>query len=146
MPDFFETILSGPGKYSIIFIAVAIVAWAIYMVFRSKKIKGDVQTFLSEHPDAAKAIIKGATTGTFTPLSINGAAPVLFSEGMKPAFYLVPGENIVEYEYAWARPGVMYKTVTTTVGPNKVSVEAEAGKSYNISYDKKAETCIFEEC
>jgi hypothetical protein len=115
------------------------------MILRVRKTRGNAQNFLQKHPDAAKIIIKGAASGHFAPLKINDAPPILFNDGMKAAFYLAPGENIIEFQYTWTRPGVMHKTVTTTIGPSKVSVQAEPNKTYYISYDKKEEVCRFEE-
>ena len=143
--EYFETIWNGPSRYVLILIAVIIIVYIPYSIIRLKTGKRMAGKFLQEHPDAAKAIIKGAAQGNFMPLSVNNEPPVMISVGAKAAFYLIPGENIIEFQYTWVRPGVMYKSVSTTIGPTKISVQAEAFKTYNISYDKKAETCKFEE-
>jgi hypothetical protein len=109
------------------------------------KKKNAAAKFLAEHPTAARVYIKGAAQGALTVISVNNERPVTFIEGMKSGFFLLPGENVLELTYQWTRPGVLHKTVTTTVGPNKIKVTAETEKSYNIGYNKKEETYNFEE-
>ena len=145
MLEYFETIWNSPGRYAVIMIGVILVLTIPYMVFMTKRNKKNIQRFLEEHPNAAKAIIKGAAKGSFMPLMVNGEKPVTGNVGARAAIYLAPGENVIDFQYTWTRPGVMYKTVTTTIGPSKITVQAEPYKSYYISFDKKEEACKFEE-
>ena len=56
----------------------------------------------------------------------------------------LPGKNIIEAEASWTRKGLM-KTITTTTGPIKIEVEAEAKKTYILKYDTEENNFIFEE-
>lgn len=143
--EYINEIWNGPNRYAVIMIVAILVLTVPYIIFMTKRNNGKIKQFLQEHPNAAKAIVKGATSGSFVFLTVNGENPVLGNVGMKTVAYLIPGENVIEFQYTWTRPGVMYKTVTTTIGPNKISVQAEPNKTYNISYDRKAEICNFEE-
>ena len=52
--------------------------------------------------------------------------------------------EIIEAEASWTRKGLM-KTITTTTGPIKIEVEAEAKKTYILKYDTEENNFIFEE-
>ena len=146
MIEYFETIWNGESRNSLFIIGAFIIFSILYTIFMFSRNKGKVQKFLQAHPNAAKAIVKGAAQGRFVFESVNGEKPVLGSEGIKTAVYLIPGENVISFHYTWQRPKLTGGTVQTTIGPVEISVQAEPNKSYNISFDKKTETCKFEEC
>ena len=140
-----ENLWSGPGKYVVIFMAIIMIAYVPSMIIYMNKKKKGAAEFLNNHPDASKVLIAGAMKGIITVLTVNGDAPVTFYEENKKGFFLLPGENVVEAQYTWSRPGIMYKTVTTTIGPSKIKLTAEFNKKYYISFDKKEEVYNFEE-
>ena len=144
MPEIFDSIWNGPSRYVVIVIVAFIILYIPVMIYQVKKRKGNAQKFLLEHPNAATVLIKGAVNGSLNVLTVNGERANVFNKGMSAAFYLIPGENVIKFQYTWSRPGVMYKTVTTTVGPVKVTVKAESETTYNFSYDHKAEKATFE--
>ena len=111
LTESFNEIWNSPSRYAVIAVAAMFIGYIPYIIFKAKKGKSNVKKFLEDHPDAAKAIILGAAKGTFTPLLVNGIKPVLGNVGMRAAIYLVPGENVIDFQYTWSRPGVMYKTV-----------------------------------
>ena len=117
----------------------------VFMYMKNKKQQGN---FLEEHPNAARifyAARGSITSEIITIYTVNGENPVLFTEKMKPGVYAVPGEVELNLSFTYTRPGVMYKTVSETLGPLDLAVEVEANKDYMLSYDRKKEEFIFEE-
>jgi hypothetical protein len=147
MPEFFENMWNSPSRYVIILIGAVIVLYIPFMVLYMKRKKKSASDFLAKNPTAAKAFAQqNALMGGQTAImSVNGESPVFFMEGIKQGFYLLPGENTIVLQYSWMRPGVLHKTVTSTIGPISAKVTAAANKTYQISYDKKEEICVFEE-
>ena len=139
------SIWNSPSRYVILLIGAIMVIYIPCMIIYMGKKKRGAAKFAEENPAASKVLIASAINGLLTVLSVNDEKPNTFFESNKKGFFLLPGENVIEAQYSWTRPGVMHKTVTTTVGPNKIKVTAEASKRYQISYDKKAEEYHFEE-
>jgi len=129
------------------FFAIAIIFQivAVYVHNNSKK------KFESENPDASIMLIKDKQfhplgfTETLNCLSINGEAKPMIGEGFNRGFYLLPGQNVLELQYETQRPGILHKWVRTTYDPQKIEVNVEANKKYQISYSKKAQQFLFEE-
>ncbi|MDR1100761.1 MAG: hypothetical protein LBL34_00115 [Clostridiales bacterium] len=142
--DYLKELLSGPGGYYIILVIAVVIIYPIFVVFFMKNKKRKAEEFLRENPTAAKVYVKRSST-EFKIISVNDVPPTHFYKGMKTGFYIVPGENKINFQCSWTRAGVVHKTVTTTVGPISVQVNAEANKEYQISYDRKAEKCEFTE-
>lgn len=136
-----------------IFLILVIACAAYYYFVVLKQInrkKGDALQYKREHPEAATVYLKTGmaslfTSETITVLEVNGAEPVLFYEGTKQGFFLLPGKSVIEVECSWTRPGVVHKNVTTQIAPSKQEVEAEAGKQYRLGFDREAKTYVFEE-
>jgi len=141
--DFLTNLWNSPTRYVVIVIAAVIIIYIPFMIAYMNKKKKQADKFLIQHPNAAKVYITGAMRGTLTVLRVNDEAPNTFFEGAKQGFFLLPGESTIEAQYQWTRPGVMHKTVTTTVGPHKIQVTAQAQRKYNIGYDKSKETYDF---
>ena len=143
-----ETLMNvwnSPSKYVLIVMSVFIIVYIPAMIFYMRKKKGEAADFLSANPNAAKVFMKNTMSGRMVTISVNDDAPKTFFEKSKQGIFVLPGENVIEAQYSWTRPGVMYKSVTTTVGPSKVKVAAEANKEYELGYDKKSETFTFEQ-
>ena len=136
---------NGPSKYIIIVIAVIMIAYIPWSIIYLKKKKKDSQQFLANNPTAAKVFTKSPINASLVILAVNGEKPTTFFEKAKLGVYLLPGDNTLNVQYSSTRPGVMYKTVTTTVGPNDITVTPEPNGVYNISYDTKEETYKFKE-
>jgi len=134
---------SGPGKYPIIIIAAVIIIYIPVMIIMVSKRKGKAKDFITNHPEAATIATKGAMSGVMTIMLVNGEKPVALTYKRKNAVYVLPGENVLDVQYQWTRPGVLYRTVTTTVGPTKLKVNTEARGKYVLTYDKKAESFEF---
>ena len=120
--------------------------YAMYVHSKSK------QKFESENPDASVMVIKDCQfhplgfTNTLNCLTINDEArPQISVDYIKRGYYLTPGKNILELQYETQRPGIMHKWVRTTYDPQKIEVNVEPNKKYQISYNKKEERFLFEE-
>ena len=136
------------NKTVFMFMGLVIIGTFIFNMFRMKKMKSSNQDFLRDHPNAAKVYLTTRaliTSEAVTVIAVDDAAPQLFMEGTKTGFYAVPGTRIVQMQYTYNRPGVLHKNVTTTYGPVKKDLVIEAGKSYILGFDRKAETFTFAE-
>lgn len=129
----------------IIFVAVIVVIYIPWLMRYMQKNKRTAADFHAQNPTAAKVMLVGMITGTITVNSVNEKPPVFFQDGVKAGFFLLPGENVINVEYTWSRPGVIHKSVTTTVGPENIKVTAETGKTYQLEYHKKEERYEFTE-
>ena len=143
--EFFIDLWNSPSRYPLIVLLCVLLLYIpgtiIYMQMKTI----DSIKYLKKHPDAVKVIIMGTMKGNLTVLSVNNEPPSTFYEEKKLGFFLVPGENIIEVQYSWSRPGLLYKTVSTTVGPNKITVTVKKDKKYHISYKKNTNSYDFSE-
>ena len=115
-----------------------------------RKKKAAAEAFLAAHPDAAKVFTKMGLWGLYgelTAIGVDDQPPTEFYEGLMAGqgFLLLPGGHVVEATYAWTRPGILHKTVTTRIGPSKLEVVAEPGKRYRLSFNRREEQYRFEE-
>lgn len=120
----------------------------IFAFINMKKQKNRIQDFLSENPTAGKVHLKssyGVTQEVTTVYTVNNESPYLFTKGTKSGFYAPVGNNIISVSYSYTRPGVMYRSVTKSTDVIELEIEIEENKEYELSFDKKAETFVFEE-
>jgi len=125
----------------ILFVPLAIVLVVWTTISQNKKIKKLKTEYLNRYPDAVRVFLLhhiGITTETITVYNVDGEEPALFTEKMKSGFYLKPGKSAVSVSYGNSRPGVMYKNVSKTTDVVELVLEAEAGKEYTLSFDKKS--------
>ena len=128
------------GGVSAIFIGVAI--------FNYKKMKNTTAKFLTENPNASKVFLttKGfITSEAVTVHTVNDTKPILFTDKGKSGFYSIPGDVKVEISYSYTRPGIMYKTVTTSTDMVTKVLKTEPNKSYLLGFNRKEESFTFEE-
>lgn len=133
------------NKIVIIFVAVMILVYIPWLMRNMKKVKKTAGDFATKNPTAARVFLKGMITGAITVNSVNGEPPVFFQEGVRTGFFLLPGESVVNLEYSWSRPGVIHKSVTTTVGPENIKLTAQPRKTYHLEYNKNEEQYEFTE-
>jgi len=145
MQEIFDNVWNSPSRYVfIIIVAIFVIYIPIFCVYMSRK-KKKARTFSAENPNAPKMYLKPGDGQMFI-FEINGTTPNSTMDRMtKQGFFLKIGENEVKVQYSWTRPGLMSRTITTTVGPLVIKVRAEAERVYYIKYDKKQETFEFEE-
>lgn len=131
----------GPMKYFYVVMVLAVVAYFIYFISHSKKVRNTTDEWLKSNPDAVKVYTTGKigiVNGTLTIYGVDGEMPIHFHEGAtKTGFYVCPGTHVVESAYETTRPGVMYKSVTKLYGPSKQEIIVEARKSYTYTFDTK---------
>ena len=134
--------------YIIAVFGVLIIGSVFFSVINMRKMKDVNQKFLAEHPDAAKIYLTNKTSITqenVTVYSVNVQTPQGFMEGTKNGIYLVPGRSTLQLSYTYTRPGVMYKSVSKTTDMVEQMVEVAPYKTYQLGFDRKAETFTFEE-
>jgi len=131
-----------------IYMAIVFVGGIAYTIYAITKNKKDKANFLENHPNAAKIFYSSKTSITSEVLNIytiNGTKPVMFTEKMKPGFYAIPGEVTLNVSFTYTRPGIMYKSVSETIGPIDIEVDVKANREYILTYDRKKEEFIFTE-
>lgn len=135
------------GVYAYFVIGFILVS-GIFAVVSMKFQKNAKEKWLAAHPGATKIDLETGTNlitvKELTAQVVSGEA-ALFLEKGHYAVWSMPGETILEVTYTYTRPGVLYKNVSTTWGPAKVSLTIESGKEYVLRFDKKQEEFILEE-
>ena len=141
--------LDGSTRNYIMMIAGFMVVYLVGMLIYMKSRKNAVNKWLAENPTAVKVYLDTKSglirSNSLRIVSVDLDWPVIFAEGMKQGFYLLPGKHVVESTFSTTRPGLLYRTVTTQYGPTKQELEVEAGKTYDYSFDLKAEQYEFSE-
>lgn len=136
-----------------IFIVFVIIYQFFIFMYMNKR-KKETLEWVEKNPKAAKVYIaktSGLLASIIAPsgidlVSIDDNQPVIsFTEGFKRGFYLTPGKHKITSSFTKSRPGIFYKTVSTTYGPTTQEVEVEAEKTYIYSFDKKNEQYTFAE-
>lgn len=149
MQEAINWLTSGPQMYIAIVFVLYIVIFIPYMIIKNKKAKQNSTKYEEENPDCSKVYVKksfgGIVSDNMVIYSINDEQPNNIYEMGKQGFFLKPGSHVIELEYSWTRPGVMYKTVTKSTGRNKIEVETEANKKYWVYFDRDNESYEFEE-
>lgn len=146
--DLLKQAWDSPFRYLILFLAAYLLIFLPFMTSRIKKHRQAAEAYATEHPDAARVLLGtsvGITSESMVIHRIDNDAPVLFTEKTKQGFYALPGSHIIDVEYNYTRPGVVYKNVTTSTGVTRQEIEVEAGKRYVLRFDRKAEHFVFEE-
>lgn len=141
----------GNEKYLLLIFPAGLVLTAFSLLVNNKFDRQRVENFRRECPEASSVILN--TKGNFIAphrMAIhsidNGEHAFAWStEKGKYVYWLKPGQRELELSYEKQRPGIFYRTVTTTYGPTKVSVKVEANKRYEISFDSKTSAYSFKE-
>lgn len=125
-------------------IPVVFIGYFIFFLVYRHNSKNKLQAWLNEHPDAIKIYLKSGfnviTSKTISARIIGtNAYPQIVYEGMQAVIYGLSGNLEVELTYEYTRPGVIYKNVISTWGPTKIILEIEAGKNYELLFEKKEE-------
>ena len=139
--------LNTYGTY-ILFIGGITIIGIIVTIINYKKMKNNVADFLTKNPNAAKICLTTKafiTSEAVTVHTVNGETPILFSEKGKTGVYAIPGDIEIEMSYSYTRPGVMYKTVTTSTDVVKKNLQVEENKTYILGFDRKKQQFTFEE-
>jgi len=147
MGDIVKTLTSFPYVI-IVIVMVAYVLIAIpYFIRKSKKDKAHQADFESTNPNISKVYTQtsAVSDGSMYVFNVDGEAAHNFFEGSKNGFYVEKGTHTVNVQFSWSRPGVLHKTVTTTVGPVDIEIEVAEATKYAIRYNKKAKEFVLEE-
>ena len=147
-----DTIMSNASFsniYYFIIIPIGLIAYFAFAIFKTKNEKKRVTNWLNEHPNAVKVYIgkKSYLASAARQISVNsvdGERPLFFTEKLSNGFYVTPGTHIVESSFTKTRPGIIYRSVTTTYGPSKQEITVEGLKSYNYSFNTNEERYVFE--
>lgn len=134
--------------YIVAIVVVAIIISIVYTIGRASSIKKNSTNFLEQHPDAAKIYLAGKTSITSEKMevfSVDGEKPVLFVEGLKNGFYVLPGRSSAAIRYTYTRPGVLHSSVSKTTDTVTQELETEAKKAYELGFDRKANTFTLQE-
>jgi hypothetical protein len=120
-------------------IAIMIAITIFNIIFLKKGQEAD-KKFREENPDistikfhASSHIVSSATT----VYTVDEKIPQYSKASFKGYIFIEEGEHILSVGASFTRPGIMYKTVTTNVGPTDIKVKIEKRKDYILKYDKK---------
>ena len=111
-------------------IAIMIAITIFNIIFLKKGQEAD-KKFREENPDIST--ISSATT----VYTVDEKIPQYSKASFKGYIFIEEGEHILSVGASFTRPGIMYKTVTTNVGPTDIKVKIEKRKDYILKYDKK---------
>lgn len=120
-------------------IAIMIAITIFNIIFLKKGQEAD-KKFREENPDIstikfhASSHIVSSTTTIYT---VDEKIPQYSKASFKGYIFIEGGEHILSVGASFTRPGIMYKTVTTNVGPTDIKVKIEKRKDYILKYDKK---------
>lgn len=121
-------------------IIAIIIAITIFNIIFLKKGQEADKKFREENPDistikfhASSHIVSSATT----VYTVDEKIPQYSKASFKGYIFIEEGEHILSVGASFTRPGIMYKTVTTNVGPTDIKVKIEKRKDYILKYDKK---------
>ena len=149
--------------YYVIFgvVVVALLLGSRYWIKSIHKRASD--DFLSRHPDAARVYTSGTAEMIKSQLALDDNILITKVDGVmaesltyrsaeeiKEAnrlstdlfalqenhLLIVPGQHTLALAAAHSRPGVVYKTVSTTYGPVDYVVDLLPGHSYQLSFDR----------
>lgn len=134
----------------IIYIIIAMAVAAAVVMYQIKKMQRRKDEYFAQYPNAAKVYLASRNyliiQNGVSVVTVDGGEPVRFIENFrKNGFYIKPGSARVSLMYTNVRPGIIYKTVTTTYGPTEKELVIEPGKTYDLSFDQKAEDFVFKE-
>ena len=120
-------------------IAIMIAITIFNIIFLKKGQEAD-KKFREENPDistikfhASSHIVSSVTT----VYTVDEKIPQYSKASFKGYIFIEEGEHILSVGASFTRPGIMYKTVTTNVGPTDIKVKIEKRKDYILKYDKK---------
>lgn len=120
-------------------IAIMIAITIFNIIFLKKGQEAD-KKFREENQDistikfhASSHIVSSATT----VYTVDEKIPQYSKASFKGYIFIEEGEHILSVGASFTRPGIMYKTVTTNVGPTDIKVKIEKRKDYILKYDKK---------
>ena len=120
-------------------IAIMIAITIFNIIFLKKGQEAD-KKFREDNPDistikfhASSHIVSSATT----VYTVDEKIPQYSKASFKGYIFIEEGEHILSVGASFTRPGIMYKTVTTNVGPTDIKVKIEKRKDYILKYDKK---------
>lgn len=131
---------------ALIILAVLVVLIIIALITKKKREKL-IDAWLEQHPNACKIYLQkkiGIKSGTISVFYVNKEKPKIKIGKAMNAIYVEPGKNTIEVSYIFTRPSVA-STMTETYGPAEVVVDVEAGKEYEITFDREKKMFSYNE-
>lgn len=145
--------------YIVYLVPVAMVIFALVSIPRIIRARGTHKNLLekmtTEHPEAAKvyfAVHNGALSVTSDHITVNGIKPVPGAAAPGGAVQpqdvwltvsdyclVLPGTWVFSLSAMHTRPGVMYRSVSTSYGPIDVQISVAPYKSYQLTFDRKSQ-------
>ena len=149
MEAFWQTILRifEQNKTVILWVLAFLVLYIIVMIAIHMVHKANNKKYLAAHPDAARVYMKwriGITNESVTVYAVNDEKARTFTKGIKRGFYVPSGQSEIQVSYSHQRPGVFYRSVTSTTDVVKKTIETEPNGSYMLGFDRKKKVFTFE--
>jgi len=120
----------------------------LYGILKMTKLRREKAAFLAAHPDASKIYLmaKGFIVSEGVSIhAVDGKTPLLLTETGKYGFFVAPGERKLRLSYSHTRPGVVYRSVSTSTGTVDKLVTVKPSATYKISFNREAKTFLLDE-
>lgn len=137
----------GTSFYIALIILAVLVVLIIIALITKKKREKLIDAWLEQHPNACKIYLQnkiGVKSGTISVFYVNKEKPKIKIGKAMNAIYVEPGKNTIEVSYIFTSPGVA-STIIETYGPAEVVVDVEAGKEYEITFDREKKMFSYNE-
>ncbi|MDR2231632.1 MAG: hypothetical protein LBE56_00750 [Tannerella sp.] len=140
--------MSSVYKYLFYFFILTVVLYLPCFYLWKRRRDSQTTAYRRAHPDAVKVYLERTKLNDLlTVWKVNGAAPVLFSEGIRTGFYLLPGENSIDVAYQWTTVSITSLSgyETHTAENSHLTLFIEANKNYSLLYDHALKDYVFME-
>lgn len=121
-------------------IVVVMIAVSILNIIYLKKGKEEDKKFMEENPDISTIELHSSShivSSNTTIYTVDEKIPHYSKSSFKGFVFIEEGEHILSVGASFTRPGIMYKSVTTDIGPTDIKVKIEKKKKYILKYNKK---------
>lgn len=129
-------------------IILIMVGVTIFNLIFLKKGKEADKKFIEEHPDISTIQVYASShivSNSTCIYKVDDNYPNYSKASFKAYVFIEEGEHILSVGASNTRPGIMYKSVTTNIGPTDIKVKIEKKKNYILKYDKKNDKFYLEE-
>lgn len=129
-------------------IILIMVGVTIFNLIFLKKGKEADKKFIEEHPDISTIQVYASShivSNSTCIYKVDDNYPNYSKASFKAYVFIEEGEHILSVGASSTRPGIMYKSVTTNIGPTDIKVKIEKKKNYILKYDKKNDNFYLEE-
>ncbi len=137
--------------YVWVIIAVLLVYYVVIFGIHNRSKSQQLKEMTEKYGSVCKVKLKNKQyfvyRETITVTAVDDEAPILFGNQIFSwGFYLAPGIHNVKVSFEkWRTGTILHKYVSTTYDTITIQLDAEAGKNYELSFNKAQATYEFKE-